>query len=135
MSAYIVSDKTIHAIVKGFEIYGVEYAAENYEKPIQVIINMNEVRNGIGQSLLDQNYKSVNHRYRENTETPEYRFEDVEINAGVLLGCIECYNYQACETPDYFQSDLFYSLERLKKAMLKRFIHEKGYDIPWGYEE
>lgn len=134
MSAYIVNNETISAIVKGFMTYGVEYEAEGYKKPIQVIIDLQEIRNGIGQSLLDQNYKSVNHRYNEDTKTPEYHYEDVEINEGIVLGCIDCYTYQACETDDYFESLLYHSLIDLKLAMLERFIQEKGYEIPWGYE-
>ncbi len=134
MSAYIVNNETIHAIVKGFEIYNAEYKAEGYTKPVQIIINMQELRNGIGQSLLEQNYKSVNYRYSEETKTPKYNFEDVKVNAGIILGCIKCYCYQACETEDFFESDLYASLNRLKEAMLERFINEKGFEIPWGYE-
>lgn len=134
MSAYIVNNETIHAIVKGFRIYGVEYKAEGYERPIQVIIESQKLNDGIGQSLMEQNYKSVNYRYNKNTKAPKYHFEDVEVNEGILLGCINCYNYQACETNDYFESDLYYSLNRLKNAMLKRLISEKGQEIPWGYE-
>jgi hypothetical protein len=57
-----------------------------------------------------------------------------EVNPGIILGCIECYNYQACETEDYFTSDLYYSLQELKTAMLERYITNEGFDIPWGYE-
>ena len=57
MSCYVVDYETISVIVKGFEMYGVDYEAENYVRPIQIIIALNELRNAIGQSLLDQNYK------------------------------------------------------------------------------
>lgn len=135
MSAYIVSDNTIHAIVKGFMQYNVEFEAEGYKKPIQIIINYQEWGDGIGQALLEQNYRSVNYRYNEETETPKYNYKDVEINEGVLLGCIQCYNYQASETADYFESAVYESLLRLKDAMLERMIQAKGYEIGWGYEE
>lgn len=135
MSAYIVSEKTIHAIVKGFLQYDVKFESEGYTEPIQIIINYQELANGIGQALLNQNYISVNCRYREDTPTPTYTYEDVAINEGVLLGCIQCYNYQACETDDYFESKLYESLQRLKNAMLERMILAKGYEIPWGYED
>lgn len=65
MSAYIVNNETISAIVKGFEIYGATYNAEGYEKPNQIIINITDLRNSIGQHLLNQNYASVNLWYRE----------------------------------------------------------------------
>ena len=136
MSAYIVSDNTIHAIVKGFEVYQKldEFDAENYEKVYSIIIDLQKVKNRIGQALLEQNYNSVNCRYREDTKTPKYKYQDVEIDAGVLLGCIDCYIYQACETKDFFESNLYNSLVKLKNAMLERMIKEKGYNIPWGYE-
>ena len=135
MSAYIVNDKTIHAIVKGFEMYKAEYRAKGYKEPIQIIIDLQEIRNGIGQSLLNQNYKSVNFRYNENDETPIYNYEDVEINEGILLGCIDYYIYQACETDDFFESELYKSLVNLKNAMLEKMINAKGYEIPWGYKD
>lgn len=133
MSAYIVSDNTIHAIVKGFEVYNADYKAADYSRPTQIIIDLQAVRNGIGQSLLNQNYKSVNCRYRENTETPKYNYKDVEINEGILYGCIECYIYQACETNDFYESELYNSLQRLKEAMLVSMIKAKGLETPWGY--
>lgn len=134
MSAYVVSHETISVLVKGFEIYGVDYKAENYEKPIQIIIDINELRKGIGQSLLDQNYKSVNQRYSENElVTPEFIYKDLNVDAGMIYGCIKCYEYQACETDDYFESNLHYSLMRLKDAMLKRYIRNENLKIPYGY--
>lgn len=134
MSAYVVSNETISVLVKGFEIYGVDYKAENYEKPIQIIIDMNELRKGIGQSLLEQNYKSVNERYGENELViPEFIYKDLDVDAGMIYGCIQCYEYQACETDDYFESKLHYSLIKLKDAMLKRYIRNENLEIPYGY--
>lgn len=134
MSAYIVNNETIHAIVKGFEIYNADFTAEGYSRPLQIIIDLQALRDGIGQTLLNQNYKSVNYRYSEETETPKYIYKDVEINEGILVGCIDCYIYQACETDDFFESELYKSLLRLKDAMLERMIKEKGQEITWGYE-
>lgn len=138
MSAYIVSNETISVLVKGFEMYGVDYKAKNYKKPIQIIIDMNELRKGIGQSLLDQNYKSVNERYSDSIElnsfiTPEFFYKDLNVDPGMIYGCIECYEYQACETEDYFESKIHYSLVELKNAMLKRYIRNENLEIPYGY--
>lgn len=134
MSAYIVNRETIHAIVKGFELYNADYEADDYREPVQIIINMKEIRDGIGQSLLNQNYKSVNYRYSEDTQTPKYEYEEVKTNEGIILGCIQCYIYQACETDDFFESKIYKSLQSLKEAMLESMINQKGYEIPWGYE-
>lgn len=129
MSAYIVSNETISVIAKAFVMYDVEYKADDYEKPIQVIINFKKLYEAIGQSLLNQNYHSVNYRYNETTQTPKYEFIDVDINEGVIYGCIADYEYQACETDDYFQSDIHISLIELQRKMLKQLIREKGYDM------
>ena len=134
MSAYIVNNETICAIVKGFEMFNTEYSAEDYKKPNSVIIDFKEMRNGIGQSLLEQNYKSVNCRYRDNQKTPKFNYKDVEVNEGIILGCINCYEYQACETNDYETSQIHYSLQSLKNAMLDRYVENSGYEVPWGYE-
>lgn len=133
MSAFIVNNETISAIVKGFEVYDVNYEAEGYIPPYSVIVSRQQVNNSIGQSLLEQNYKSVNYRYRENKETPKFEFTDVKVNEGLILGCIDCYSYQACETDDYFESNLYYSLVRLKDAMLRKLIQQKGQEIAYGY--
>ena len=135
MSCYVVNKKTIDVIVKGFEDYGVDYKAKNYKTDRwQLIVFRDGHNDAIGQSLLNQNYASVDHRYREDNKVSEYHFSDVEYNEGMLLGCINCYIYQACETEDFFESELYRSLRRLKEAMLERLIKEKGQDIPWGVD-
>lgn len=134
MSAYVVNYETISVIVKGFVMYGVDYEVENYTKPIQIVIDLNELRNTIGQSLLDQNYKSVNYRYHEDDPTPKFEYKDLNVNPGMIYGCIECYEYQACETEDYFNSAIHWSLVELKEAMLKHYIKNDGCEIPWGYD-
>ena len=84
--------------------------------------------------MLDQNYKSVNQRYSENElVTPEFIYKDLDIDAGMIYGCIKCYEYQACETDDYFESKLHFSLMRLKDAMLKRYIRNENLKIPYGH--
>lgn len=135
MSCYIVSKKTIDVIVKGFEDYGVDYRAKNYKTDnCQLIVLRGRRNDAIGQSLLNQNYASVNYCYHEDNKIPEYHFSDVEYNEGMLLGCINCYLYQACETEDFFETELYRSLRRLKEAMLEQLIEEKGQDIPWGVD-
>lgn len=137
MSAYIVNDETISAIVKGFEMYGATYDAEGYKKPISIIVNVTDLRNSIGQHLLNQNYASVNCRYREDEEPRKFKYVDIpNINPGMILGCIHCYNYQTCEADiegkDYFESDLCQSLTELEECMLVRYITNDGYEVPWG---
>lgn len=141
MSAYIVNDETISVIVKAFEIYQVSYRADDYYPSTRFILDANEQRQAIGQSLLNQNYASVNFRYGETNEAHKFEYKDVnllrngKIDTGLIVGCIDCYNYQACEMNDYFESRIFYSLKDLKDAMLVRYVKQDGFDIIWGWDE
>lgn len=133
MSAYIVSNETISVIAKGFFEYGVTYKAEGYYPILSVIMEKREIINNIGQSLLNQNYASVNYRYNENAEMPIFDYTDVDIDEGVVYGCIKEYDYQACETDDYFESDLHASLIRLQEKLLERLLKREGLKAPYGY--
>lgn len=126
MSAYIVNDETISVIAKGFVEYGVGYTAEDYHS------ERKDKFHNIGQSLLNQNYKSVNYRYKESTKPRSFQYTNIDINEGMLFGCINCYEYQACETPNFYKSDIYGSLVCLKRAILEKLIKEKGQEIPWG---
>ena len=132
MSAYIVNNETISVIVKGFDDYSVGFMASDYSPKAQVIVDYKKQYNEIGQSLLNENYRSVNYRYGEDMKPPKFEYVAVESNEAMLFGCIQCYIYQACETDYFFDSDIYNSLLRLEEAMLERFIGRSGQKIPWG---
>lgn len=136
MSAYVVDDKTISVLVKAFEVYHVDYCGEGYIAPsyMGIIFNMADIRKAIGQNLLDHNYRSVNYRYNEEEQAREYQYEDLPIDEGLVYGCISNYIYQACEVDDFFESDVYKSLQNLKDGLLKRLITEKGQKMYWGYD-
>ena len=118
MSAYVVDNETIHALVKGALEYGYEGEKSADE---------------LGQWLLEQNYASVNYRYNEHEQARKYVYEDVEIDEGIVYGCIENYEYQTCELPDYDTSEVWWFLYGLRKALLKRLVHATGLKAYWGY--
>lgn len=135
MSAYIVNNETISVIAKAFIDYDVIFTADDYSPEVQVIKNIKKKYNEIGQSLINENYRSVNYRYREDKKPPKFEYVEVKSDEGTLVGCINCYIYQSSETNDFFESYLYYSLNNLKNEILNRLIKEKGQDIPWGYEK
>lgn len=130
MSAYIVSDETISVIAKGLVEYGIETREVELSDAQIIIANLRY--KPFGQWLLDQNYKSVNYRYDEDTKAPEFEYKEIEADEGTLLGCIKCYEYQACETPNYDKSEIHSCLSQLKEEMLERLIKQKGQKIEWG---
>lgn len=141
MSCYVLSDSEISVIANAFITYGVDFQAKGYyKKTPQIIVDFNSLKQELGQALLDVNVSSVNYRYDENNkEKFTYDFDvdkkllkDGKINTGMIYGCIECHEYQSCEIPDYYTSDIHYSLTRLKNKILEKYIKQDGFEIGWG---
>lgn len=139
MSAYVVNDKTINVITSGFVDLNVEY--RNQAGKIKdasfggVFFDIDEIGQIIATDLLKANYDSVNYRYQENTEPHKIKFEKVAYNLGELLGCIKCFNYQACEVENWEDSLIYKDLQCLKNAILEKAIKRLGFEIPWGVAE
>ena len=133
MSAYIVSNETINTIAWGFVTLEVDYYPKNSgHHPIREIF-VNDTIQKIGESLLQQNYDSVNYRYGDDEKMPKTEFhKPKEFDLGKLYGCIRCYNYQACETPDYINEEIYESLNALRAAITKKLLTDAGLEIPWG---
>lgn len=123
--------------LKFYTDFGVSYIddkdkAEKEASMVGMIVDINALRNYIGQSLVNQNYASVNYRYGEDTEPSEYVYKDTPINEGIVYDYIKEYNYQACETPYYTTSKIYNSLGRLESELLVRLLrkndmYHKGY--------
>lgn len=139
MSAYVVNDKTINVIASGFVDLNVEY--RNQADEIKdasfggVFFDIDEIGQIIATDLLKANYDSVNYRYGENTEPHKIKFEKVDYNLGELLGCIRCFNYQACEPENWRDSIIYADLQILKDKILENAMKRLGFKIPWGVEE
>ncbi|MBR4377342.1 MAG: hypothetical protein IKP50_00430 [Bacilli bacterium] len=135
MSAFICDNKTISAIALAFVQYQVSFDGLPPKSGIDIVlVDLHKEATRIGQALLEQNYASVNYRYRENTETPEFVLEDVKIDEGIVIGCMECYEYQACETDDWKNSYIRNNLLRLQQKILYRLLYARNMHIPYGYD-
>lgn len=85
----------------------------------------------IGQILLDTNVTSVNYRYDENEPcvydhgTPAH----TQWTAVEILSAISCYEYQACEHPEWTTSEAKTIIEALRDRLISTL---PGYsDGPW----
>ena len=132
MSAFIVSDDTISVLARAFVDYQVPFHDGTYNEPRMIIFKDEELKR-IGQSLVNQNYRSVNFRYQEEQEPSEFVPTEVEFDEGTVYGCIACYEYQACETADYYESEIHNSLVRLQKSLLERLLRKCEMKAPYGY--
>jgi hypothetical protein len=74
---------------------------------VQALINEGIILRGqadrAGQALWQENHNSVNFRYREDTECPEYHFEgtDQPLDDIVVWRQLDCFDYQTCEHPEW----------------------------------
>ena len=138
MSAFIVSNKTITAIVTAMQHK--RFSTDLINPKTGEVINARTNPQKYGQILLDENYRSVNFRYDENrkphTFYMEYKkreggYRD-EFTLGEMYGSIQCYMYQTCETPDWDGSDIYYAMLSLKDDIAKRMAEKLGDEIKWG---
>ena len=124
MSAYIVNDKTINAIVS--------YAMDKG-------LNVNNPQE-LATMLMNENVRSVNYRYNETTKQA-IKFEYVKgVSLDMFYGAINCLNYQSCECNDYEQSKAF---NWMNNALLElglgwgaRDVGKDWWGIPddWSYQ-
>ena len=144
MSCYVVDKKVIDLMVSWIMSHRITYKADNYhyEGFMGVLFDVNEMANAIGQSLLDANYDSVNYRYDEDKKAPKYEYsEDAcldsvanETYEADVYSAIQEYNYQACETENYFESELYHSLQDAKESMLVLLLKQQCPKADgWGF--
>ncbi len=107
MSAYIVSDKLISAILGAYAKSGRGYISED---DAQVM----------GQILLDANYTSVNYRYRENNEAIfelDTKVFDVFHDMVKAMRLCDTLDYQSCEFPQWEKSEACSLLKKIRYAV------------------
>ena len=118
MSAFIISDISINLMV-GF--YALKHRSE---------FTVDEAKQ-MAQTLIDENYQSVNHRYYEQvgphrtSYTDKWRGKALNISAIQILKLCDCYDYQACETDDYPMSLAFKYNQRIRLTAIHSL---PGYD-------
>lgn len=89
MSCYVVDKKVIDLMVSWIFDHN-DYKAENYHYDGYrgILLDVKEMRNAIGQSLLDANYDSVNCRYDENRKAPTYEYSEDELRESCKSGTL-----------------------------------------------
>lgn len=118
MSAYIVNDNTINAVL-GFAD---EYDLNAFD---------GKTKDDLGQILLDQNYCSVNYRYGEDATPERYVYNRYTVKATDALQHLSCIEYQSCETPDWETTLAFRLCARLRKNMVSQLLLEVGAKRAW----
>lgn len=115
MSAYVVSDDTIHAVLTFASVNRVWLG------------NATPDLSMIGSILLATNTEAVNYRYEENDTAPPYRFKPTgQVPRPVqVLKLIDCIDYQCSELPDWEHTQAHHYLRMIQSAAIGAL---PGYD-------
>lgn len=125
MSAFIVSNRHINALIRFAINANVTLKGKLVAEDPKVF----------GQILTNENYRSVNYRYSENTPIEIYRHRLGEkiLDPVTILKACDCYDYQSCETSDYPKTDAAMLINNIRFAAIHCL---PGYDeAPWGLKE
>lgn len=112
MSAYVVSNNTIRAVVG--------YAEEHDLWAMGV-----RTKDELGQALLDENVRSVNNLYQEDHQAPTFTYGDgYPVTPSQAAWHLLCIDYQSCETDDWPQTRAHALLYRLLQNITKHLADD-----------
>ena len=99
----------------------------------------------VGQMLVDEVVRSVAHRYPDDTDStlpgPADRYftepyiltwQPYRLTATEGLAALRCYEYQACETPDWEQSEAYAFCDSLRHCLINALPGMD--DAPWEWD-
>lgn len=118
MSAFVVSPTHIDALLTFAQRPQYEAPACYYKGSVKVTFYDN--LNAIGQILLDENVRSVNFRYTEQTDSPAYLYHPYRGNlppVQIIKAC-DCLNYQSCETDDWKDTEAHLILDTIRERAI-----------------
>ena len=126
MSAYTLSNEHISAMLRAvnFSDYAGDYCQYYFNGEWHYMIdNLQE----IGQKLVDENYRSVNFRYSDDTPSRKfvYTFTDEYTPAQIIQLC-NCYDYQSCETPDWKEAEAYAIYNALRERAISRLVNAQA---------
>ena len=132
MSAFVVGNQHITAMLSILEAsFPVSPASYRYNgQAYYYRANKQE----LGQKLIDQNYRSVNYRYDEDTPVPEFQLAlggHLWTPVEIIKAC-HCYNYQSCETSDWEDTEAYAiskMIERQAVRMLPGYNEAQAWPI------
>lgn len=130
MSAFIVDPSLINGILTfvSADRYDVRVCFEDK----QLSFKSEKDLNTMAQILMDENYRSVNSRYRSQNKPILVEFKSKYTNKNgrritsleVLKAC-DCYDYQACETDNYTMTLAHKIIDVIRSNAIGRLA---GYD-------
>lgn len=118
MSAYIVNDNTINAVL-GFA-----------DKCDLNNFDCGDL-SALGQILVNENYRSTNYRYDEDNTPHSFVYSRYTVPATTALRHLSRIEYQLCEPEDWETTPAFRLCARLRKNMVSQLLLELGAESAW----
>jgi hypothetical protein len=140
MSAWVVTSHHIDLLVSAAVERGIAVKFAPIDEAVPATIELAEQ---IGLLLWAENIRSVIYRYRlDGTEEEtgylqtlaEYHFRFYPgVRAAAAQKALDCFDYQACECPDYQTTAAAFVVKQLEAALGAR--DEAAYERePWGFD-
>ncbi len=137
MSAYILDRSQIRFLVSVAQLWEVSWFHAGAYRRIHRVDEAAAA--ACGQMLWDENVRSVRHRYPGELELPgpidcDYQYGRHNLAWGFRLGgdlslqvlrMLACYEYQACETPDWRDTEAYAFCRNLQAHAIRNL---PGYD-------
>lgn len=123
MSAFLCNDQHINAMIR----FGL---TQNDTGPLAFRFGghwKNYVTHESAQVLVDQNYRALKTRYGDNGKPHRINyspFDPIYSPVEIIKAC-NCYNYQACETEDYKETQAAAIIKAIRELAIKNL---PGYD-------
>ena len=137
MSAYVVDDKVIHALLTWAQRPQWSAPACYYHPGYRLEDKHTFYDNldMIGQILVNQNYRSVNHRYNDMEIPPEYHWERYplsKLSAVQVIKACDCYAYQACEVDDWETTEAHKIIDTIRERAIDELpgMEEAEWGVP-----
>ena len=118
MSAYIVNKKHIDALLTWASRPQYQSPSFYYWQNRQWYFY--EDINRIGNVLLFENVHSVNYRYNDHDEPPEYKWQRYNrpLTALQIIKACDCLDYQSCETPDWKDTEAYEIIQTIRERAI-----------------
>ena len=138
MSAYVINKRNYDFLVSFlmsrrnqalyFNLTGEGHELINFSRPERPV-DMEKIEAAI-QILIDQNYASVNYRYKQNDIPEQYTFDRITQHIGrvespkidpltLCFTILSHYEYQACETPEFERSPAYVLITVIKDSLVR----------------
>src|SRR5258706_4215454 len=111
MSAFVVSGKHLNVIINAYRDYDqYHFLKEGVEEEIIKILHKEDV-------------KSIRYRYPNDKfcyRTPFFRKIAIAQTPVEIIKLCDCYNYQACETETYKESEAAKIIEQIRNSAIRQ---------------